>query len=102
MYPNRDVEFLRLGEQHVVIGMRMRLPRHHELRDPSAFASSLDRAFELDRRCRRIAERQMRNRDQLATALRAEVHDVPVVGARARLRELGSSVSVSHSRLIVG
>src|SRR5271166_5356203 len=31
----------------------------------------------------------MRNRNQLAAAIRAEIHDVPVVGARARLRELG-------------
>ena len=46
MDPHRHVEFLRLGKEHVVIGMRMGLAGHHELRDPSAFASGFDSAFE--------------------------------------------------------
>ncbi len=46
MNADRHVEFLGLGEQHVVIGMRVRLARHDELRDPSAFASGLDGALQ--------------------------------------------------------
>ena len=53
MYPDRHVELLGLGEEHIVIGMRMRLAGHHELRDPSAFTSGFHRALQLDRRCGR-------------------------------------------------
>src|SRR5216683_7497694 len=68
--------------------MRMRLSGHHELRNPSAFASRFDRAFELDRSRGRIAERKMRDRNQPSLALRAEVHDVAIVGASISLREI--------------
>src|ERR1700682_6160543 len=89
MDSERHVEFLGLGEKNVVVRMRMRLASHHELRDPSAFASGFDRAFELDRSRRGIAERKMRDRYQTSMALRAEVHDVAVVGASISLREFG-------------
>src|ERR1700682_3799389 len=83
------VEFLSLGEKHVVVGVRMRFASHHELRDPSAFASRFDRAFELNCSRRGIAERKMRSRNQPPMALRAEVHDVAKVGASISLREFG-------------
>src|SRR5216683_2110285 len=89
MDSDRHVEFLGLGEEHVVVGMRMRLSGHHELRDPSAFASGFDCAFEFNCGGCRIAERKMRDRYQPSMALRAEVYDVAVVGASISLREFG-------------
>src|SRR5579885_1550685 len=87
MNSERHAEFLRFRKQHVMIGMRMRFARHHKWRNPSAFASILDRAFELVRRTFRVAERQMRNRDEPAAAVLAEIDHPSVVSARERLSE---------------
>jgi len=46
MNSERNVQFLRLGKNHVVVGMRVRFARHHELAHPCALASVLDRALE--------------------------------------------------------
>ena len=62
MDPERDVEFLRLGEQHVMVGMGMRLARHRELRHPSALASGFHRPLQLRRGGLGIAQRQVRGR----------------------------------------
>jgi hypothetical protein len=48
-----------------------------------------DRAFEFNCGRGRIAERKMRDRYQPSMALRAEVHDIAVVGAGISLREFG-------------
>ena len=89
MNPERHAQFLRLREQDVMIGMRMRFARHHELANPSAFTSGFDRALQLVRCRLRIAQRKMRDRQQLASAAFAEIHDVAVVGARVSLRHFG-------------
>src|ERR1700674_2030994 len=68
--------------------MRVRLARHRELADPSAFASGLHRPLQLARRSLGIAQREMGDRNQLAAAVRAEIDDVPVVGARVGLGHL--------------
>jgi len=55
MNPKRNAEFLRFREYDVMIRMRMRLARHHELGNPSTLASVLDRALQLLRGSLRIS-----------------------------------------------
>src|SRR5260370_695763 len=44
MNSERNVQLLRLGKNYIVVGMRVRFARHHELAHPCALASGLDRA----------------------------------------------------------
>ena len=62
--PKRNVQFLRLGEQHVMVGMGVGLARHGELRHPSALASGLHRPLQFRRGSLRIAQRQVRGGKQ--------------------------------------
>ena len=89
MDAERHVEFLRLGEEHIVIVVAVRLARRGELHHPSALVTGLDRAFEFGRRGGGIAQREMRHRNQAAAAVRRPVGDPAVVGAAHRLRVLG-------------
>src|SRR5215469_17791246 len=56
MDPERNIEFLRLRKQHVMIWMGVRLAGHRELRHPSAFVSGLDSALQFVGRSLWIAE----------------------------------------------
>src|SRR5262249_35908239 len=87
MYSERHAKLLGLGEERIVIGMRMWLARHHEWRDPAALAPVFGGTFELAGGGLGIAERQMRDRNQPAAAVLAEVHNPPVVGAGKSLSE---------------
>src|SRR5271166_2793325 len=64
MNRQRYIEVLSGGEQTIVIGMPMRLARDGERRDEGTFASIFHRALKLFCRGVRVAEREMRDRDQ--------------------------------------
>ena len=85
---DRHVELDRLGEDRIVRRIAMRLVRPGEGHDEGAAAAVLHRALELGRRRRGIAERQMRDRDQPAAGVAAEIGDPAVVGAAIGLAQL--------------
>src|SRR5262249_7358211 len=87
MYSERHAKLLGLGEERIVIGMRMWLARHHEWRDPAALAPVFGGTFGLAGGRLGLAVRQMRDRNQPAAAVLAEVHNPPVVGAGKSLSE---------------
>jgi hypothetical protein len=78
------VEVLGGGEDGVVVGMTERLGVVGERRDVAAARALADGALQLVRRRHRVAQRQVRRRDE-PVAARAELADPPVVGARVGL-----------------
>jgi hypothetical protein len=55
----RNVEFLSLGKEDIVIVVTVRLAGHRELHEPSALMAGLDRALELGGGGNGIAQREM-------------------------------------------
>jgi hypothetical protein len=86
MNAERHIEFLRLGEQDIVIVVPVWLARCGELHNPTTLVASFDGAFELSRGCRRVAEREMGDRDQTATTVGGPVGNPPIVRQTHSLR----------------
>src|ERR687883_326039 len=94
MDPDGNVEVLRRREQDIVIGMAVGLARERVRGDKRTLTSGLDRALQFARRFSGIAERYMRDRDQLAAGITAEIRDPAVVsaamgGGQFRIEHLG-------------
>ena len=89
MNRERDAEILRGGEDRVVTRVAVRDAGDRERAYECALASVLDGALELARRFGGVAEREMRDRDQAAAGVAAEIRDPAVVGAAVCGREFG-------------
>src|SRR5438445_15652 len=70
-------------------GIAVGYARDRERTDEGAAATVLHRSLELARRLRRVAEREMRDGDQPAAGVAAEIGDPAVVRAAIGARELG-------------
>src|SRR5260221_308276 len=81
MNRERNVEVLRGGEHAIVLRVAVRDASDGKRADEGAFASVLDGAFEFARGFFGIAERKVRDRNELAAGVAAEVGDPSVVGA---------------------
>src|SRR6267154_3872073 len=87
---NREwhVEILRRREDRVVARVTMRDARDRKWTYERAFASVLDCALEFARGFGRVAERDMRNRNQLAGRVAAKIRDPTIVSAAVGTRQL--------------
>src|SRR5205823_417330 len=85
---DREADLLGAAEDAIVVGMARRLLRHHEGRDEDALHAVARRALELALRLLGDAEGEVRDGDEAAAAVAAEVDDPAVVGARVGLRQL--------------
>ena len=81
-------EVLRGGEDRIVIDMAVRLARDRERADEGALAAVLDRALEFACGRRRIAERDVRDRNQPSAGIAAEVCNPAIVRAAIGVREI--------------
>src|SRR6266850_6606714 len=84
----RHVQILRRREDRVVARVAMRDARDRKWTNECAFASVLYRALEFARGFGRVAERDMRNRNQLAGGVPAKVRYPTIVSAAVRTRQL--------------
>src|SRR5205823_9447377 len=89
VHGQRNVEVLRRREDRVVARVAVGHARDGERADEGAAAAVLHRTLELAGGVFGIAEREMRDGDQPAAGVAAEVGDPAVVRAAIRARELG-------------
>src|SRR5437879_824501 len=89
MHGQRHVEVLRRREYGVVARIAVGHACDGERTDEGAAAAVPHRALELARGLRRIAEREMRDGNQPAAGVAAEIGDPAVVRATVRTRKLG-------------
>ena len=89
MNRERNVEVLRGGEDPIVPGISVGDSRDRERAHEGATAAIRDGALQLFGRRGGIAQRQVRDGDQPAAGVAAEIGDPPVVRAAIRRRQLG-------------
>src|ERR1700730_13306134 len=84
----RHVEILRHREDRVMTRVAMRDARDRKRTYECALASVLYRTLEFARGFGRVAEREMRDRNQAAAGVAAEIRDPTIVGAAICARQL--------------
>src|SRR5689334_24149635 len=78
----RDVHFLRRRPKAIVIGMRMRFVGRRERHEKCPAAAVCDRPFQLAGSFVGVAERNMRNGDETAAGILAEISHPSVIRSR--------------------